>query len=145
MAAIIAMEYRRFDRSALEGLFVDDPFSLLRLPFRSRSQKLPLASVQLTQSVCRPLACCAEFHVKVALEPLAFSTWCGAVVVARGGPPMSTPNLNACGPPVLPVALTVTATEPLMVAFANGLTIFTLSLSGCTVIVRVGGLGSLSP
>ena len=32
---------------------------------------------------------------------------------------MSTPNLNAFGPPVLPVALTVTATEPLMVAFAN--------------------------
>jgi len=83
--------------------------------------------------------------VKVALEPLTLSTWCGAVVVARGGPPISTPNLKTFGAPVLPVALTVTATEPLTVAFANGLTIFTLSLSGCTVIVRVGGLGSLTP
>jgi hypothetical protein len=31
-------------------------------------------------------------HMKVALVPLTFSTWCGAVVVARGGPPMSTPK-----------------------------------------------------
>ena len=58
---------------------------------------------------------------------------------------MSTLNLKAFGPPVLSVTLTVTATEPLTVAFANGLTIFTLSLSGCTVIVCVGGVGSLTP
>ena len=58
---------------------------------------------------------------------------------------MSTPNLKPFELPVVPVALTVTATEPLTVAFANGLAIFTPNLSGCTVIVRVGGLGSLTP
>ena len=83
--------------------------------------------------------------MKVALVPLTVSFWCGAVVVGRGGPPMSTPNLKAFELPVVPVALTVTATEPLTVAFANGVTIFTPSLSGCTVIVRIGGLGSLTP
>ena len=106
---------------------------------------MPLASVQLTQKVCTPLALCVEFHVKVALVPLTVSNWFGILVVARGGPPMSTPNLKPLVLPVVPVAFTVTATDPLTVAFATGLTIFTASLSGCTVIVRMGGLGSLTP
>src|ERR1700692_4632112 len=72
--------------------------------------KLPFASVQLTQSVCTPLACCVEGHVKVALVPLTVSFWCGAVVVGRGGPPMSTPNLKAFELPGGPGGLRVTGT-----------------------------------
>jgi hypothetical protein len=90
------------------------------------------------QSVCTPFTSRVVFQVKVALVPVVVISWFGAVVVNSGGPSMSTPNLNTFELPVVPVTLTVTATLPLTVAFANGVTIFTPNLSGCTVMVRVG-------
>src|SRR5689334_10875137 len=107
--------------------------------------KLLLPSVQLTHSVCTPLLCRVESHLNVALVAVVVTVRC-PLVEATGGPPESTANLKPfVDLPLAPITLTVTETVPLTVESAAGPSIVTLSLPGCTVMVRVGGLGSLTP
>ncbi len=87
MAAIIAMEY---DRSALE-FSPDDPFSLLGYYF-TRASEIAVGVCTADPKCVHAVGLLRGVHMKVALVPLTFSTWCGAVDVVRGGPPMSTPK-----------------------------------------------------
>ena len=89
--------------------------------------------VTLTVRVCLPVLVCFVFQLVDALVPL---TVCVLNTV------LSSINVKVFDPPSVPVTLALIDTVPLTVDPAVGFVIFT---AGCTVIVSVGGLGSLSP
>ena len=92
-----------------------------------------LEPVTLTVRVCLPVLVCFVFQLVDALVPL---TVCVLNTV------LSSINVKVFDPPSVPVTLALIDTVPLTVEPAAGFVIFT---AGCTVIVSVGGLGSLSP
>ena len=89
--------------------------------------------VALTVRVCLPVLVCFVFQLVDALVPL---TVCVLNTV------LSSVNVKVFDPPSVPVTLALIDTVPLTLDPAAGFVIFT---AGCTVIVSVGGLGSLSP
>jgi hypothetical protein len=91
------------------------------------------ASVTLTVSVWVPALWLLVFQLVDALVPLV--VWVLSTV-------LSTIKVKVFELPTAPITLALIDTVPLTVEPADGLVICT---AGCTVIVSVGGLGSLSP
>src|SRR5215469_747184 len=91
------------------------------------------ASVTLTVSVWVPTVWLFVFQLVEALVP---------VVVCVLSTVLSAINVKVFELPTVPVTLALIDTVPLTVEPAGG---FVICTAGCTVIVSVGGLGSLSP
>src|SRR5215471_6121072 len=104
----------------------------LVLPVAALGSKMS-ASVTLTVSVWVPTLWLFVFQLVDALVPL---------VVCVLSTVLSTINVKVFESPTAPVTLALIDTVPLTVEPAAG---FVICTAGCTVIVRVGGLGSLIP